>query len=96
MVKIVVLRTTRKYWGMYTTVMAMAAVITPPPTEPWSRKAMTMASSRYGKAKMESFSSTRTRSSQPPKYPDTSPTGTPTAIEKHTASRTTSIDVRAP
>jgi len=45
---------------------------------------------------MESLTSTRRRSSQPPKTPTRGRGATPTMMEKHTASRTTSIEVRAP
>ncbi len=61
-----------------------------------SRKAATIASSRYGNANSASMISTRMRSSQPPTKPEISPSGTPMTIEKMTASSTTSTAVRAP
>ena len=61
-----------------------------------SRKAATIASSRYGNANSASMISTRMRSTQPPTKPDISPSGTPIASENVTARKTTSTAVRAP
>ncbi len=71
-----------------------------PPTlllEPPAIAMSTMiASSRDGNANSASVTSTRIRSSQPPRYPESKPSGTPTTIDRATASRMTSSAVCAP
>src|SRR5699024_5975019 len=55
----VVLRTTRKYCGMYMTVMAMAAAVIPPPSRSENRNENTIAINRDGNAYSASMISTR-------------------------------------
>ncbi|SHU70993.1 Uncharacterised protein [Mycobacteroides abscessus subsp. abscessus] len=93
------LRTTRKYCGTKTAMMAMAAASMPPPVldcPPVTAIDTTMASSNEGMAYSASITSTNARSSQPPRYPEVRPSTTPAGSETTSEVTMTSSAVRAP
>jgi len=84
---------------MKTTVIEMAAARIPPHMDerpPLMTMAATIARRRLGKAYTASAMTTSTRSSQPPRYPESSPSSTPTKMESSTATTMTISAVRVP